>query len=242
MVPASTLMYGSIFWSVTRKPRASSSEPMEADAKPVPSDDTTPPVTKMYFVATSSLLPGRQPVSHILDFSVSIPGRAVESPVAEIIEHLRHRRPATDPELHHVVSPQGGTNTARGVHPPFDRRARGGVPAEPQRGQLHIAAIAQQARARRARRARAQSRPDVAARLERARRARERLPRSAEPTQGGGCDLRRLLGEHGLQRELEARDVEATAPGPRPGHRQRVDARRRRAREAIARIEQAKDT
>src|SRR6266542_3279224 len=221
MVPASTLMYGSIFWSVTRKPRASSSEPMEADAKPVPSDDTTPPVTKMYFVATSSLLPGRQPVSHILDFSVSIPGRAVESPVAEIIEHLRHRRPATDPELHHVVSPQGGTNTARGVHPPFDRRARGGVPAEPQRGQLHIAAIAQQARARR---------------------ARERLPRSAEPTQGGGCDLRRLLGEHGLQRELEARDVEATAPGPRPGHRQRVDARRRRAREAIARIEQAKDT
>src|ERR1700752_2148034 len=57
MVPASTLMYGSSFWSVTRKPRASSSEPMEADASPLPSDDTTPPVTKMYFVGTSSLLP-----------------------------------------------------------------------------------------------------------------------------------------------------------------------------------------
>src|SRR5438045_6842456 len=115
MVPASTLMYGSTFWSGTRKRRASGSEPREADANPLPSDDTTPPVTKMYFVATSSLLPGRKPVSHILDFGVSIAGRAIESPVAEVIEHLRHRRPATDSELHHVVSPQGGTHTARGV-------------------------------------------------------------------------------------------------------------------------------
>src|SRR3989442_808782 len=83
-------MYGSIFWSVTRKPRASSSEPMEADAKPLPSDDTTPPVTKMYFVATSSLLPGRKPVSHILDFSVSVPGRAVES--TALAQRQAHRQ------------------------------------------------------------------------------------------------------------------------------------------------------
>src|SRR5260370_24700399 len=174
-------MYGSIFWSVTRKPRASSSEPMEADAKPLPSDDTTPPVTKMYFVATSSsLLPGRKPVSHILDFGVSVPGRAIESPVAEIIEHLRHRRPATDPELHHVVSPQGGTHTARGVHPPLDGRARAGVPAEPQRGQLHIRAVAQPARAPPARPARAQSKPGVRGRQERPPPAPARLTPSPE--------------------------------------------------------------
>src|SRR5712692_10525082 len=45
-------MYGSIFWHVTRKPRASRRHPIEAAASPLPSDDTTPPVTKMYFVAT----------------------------------------------------------------------------------------------------------------------------------------------------------------------------------------------
>src|SRR5262245_45653782 len=45
-------MYGSIFWSVTRNPRASSRHPIEAAASPLPSDETTPPVTKMYFVAT----------------------------------------------------------------------------------------------------------------------------------------------------------------------------------------------
>src|SRR5262249_32780738 len=54
MVPASTLMYGSIFCSVTRNPRASSSDPMEAAASPLPRDDTTPPVTKMNFVVTLS--------------------------------------------------------------------------------------------------------------------------------------------------------------------------------------------
>src|SRR5215831_18836979 len=46
-------MYGSIFCSVTRKPRASSSDPIEAAASPLPKDDTTPPVTKMNFVVTS---------------------------------------------------------------------------------------------------------------------------------------------------------------------------------------------
>src|SRR5262245_31198627 len=46
-------MYGSIFCSVTRKPRASNSDPIEAAASPLPKDDTTPPVTKMNFVVTS---------------------------------------------------------------------------------------------------------------------------------------------------------------------------------------------
>src|SRR5438093_12383170 len=46
------LMYGSIFWSVTRRPRASSSAPIDAAASPLPRDDTTPPVTKMYLGGT----------------------------------------------------------------------------------------------------------------------------------------------------------------------------------------------
>src|SRR5271156_4303785 len=49
MVPGSTLRYGAIFWSVARRPRDSSRQPMEAAARPLPSEDTTPPVTKMYF-------------------------------------------------------------------------------------------------------------------------------------------------------------------------------------------------
>src|SRR6202167_4449045 len=48
MVPGSTFKYGSNFCSDTRSPRLSSRQPMEAAAMPFPSDETTPPVTKMY--------------------------------------------------------------------------------------------------------------------------------------------------------------------------------------------------
>src|SRR4051794_22136473 len=41
------LMYGSNFWRATFRPRATSRRPMEAAAMPLPSDETTPPVTKM---------------------------------------------------------------------------------------------------------------------------------------------------------------------------------------------------
>ena len=43
-------MYGSILRIVTLRPRLSSSAPIEAEARPLPSDDTTPPVTKMNLV------------------------------------------------------------------------------------------------------------------------------------------------------------------------------------------------
>src|SRR6202034_21980 len=49
IVPGSTLRYGSNFIRWTRRPRASSRQPIDAAAKPLPKDDTTPPVTKMYF-------------------------------------------------------------------------------------------------------------------------------------------------------------------------------------------------
>src|SRR3954452_24085755 len=47
IVPGSTLMYGSNFWSATDSPRARSRCPIEAQAMPLPSAETTPPVTKM---------------------------------------------------------------------------------------------------------------------------------------------------------------------------------------------------
>src|SRR5512138_715748 len=50
MVPGSTLMYGSSFCRVTRSPRASSNAPSDADASPLPIDETTPPVTKINLV------------------------------------------------------------------------------------------------------------------------------------------------------------------------------------------------
>src|SRR5580658_720091 len=49
MVPGSTLRYGSHFWRVTLRPRLSSRQPIEAAATPFPREETTPPVTKMYF-------------------------------------------------------------------------------------------------------------------------------------------------------------------------------------------------
>src|SRR3954471_4742581 len=52
-------MYGSNFCMVTLSPRSTSRRPSEAAAMPLPSEDTTPPVTKMYLVA---LVPVISPV------------------------------------------------------------------------------------------------------------------------------------------------------------------------------------
>src|SRR4029077_21114607 len=51
MVPGSTLRYGSHFCRVTLKPRLSRRQPIEEAATPFPSEDTTPPVTNIYFGA-----------------------------------------------------------------------------------------------------------------------------------------------------------------------------------------------
>src|ERR1700691_1492606 len=47
MVPGSTFRYGSNFCSETVRPRLSSRHPIDAAAMPLPSEETTPPVTKM---------------------------------------------------------------------------------------------------------------------------------------------------------------------------------------------------
>src|SRR2546426_6215496 len=95
-------MYGSIFCSVTRNPRASSNAPIEAAASPLPRDETTPPVTKMYFGANSSSF--RQPLSDMRLFHRAVRQHAVEPRVAHLGEHARHRRAARDAERDDVVA------------------------------------------------------------------------------------------------------------------------------------------
>src|SRR3989338_1358846 len=128
MVPASTLMYGSIFWSVTRKPRASRSDPIGAPASPLPRDDTTPPVTKMYFVVNSASF--RQPASDVLFFHRAGRDRAVQARVPDRGEDPRPRRTPRDPEGDHVVARQrrGPAGDAR---EPVEGAADGPVAAEP---------------------------------------------------------------------------------------------------------------
>src|SRR5437764_13482681 len=48
MVPGSTLIYGSSFWIETSTPLLLSTRPIEAAVIPFPTDETTPPVKKMY--------------------------------------------------------------------------------------------------------------------------------------------------------------------------------------------------
>ncbi len=50
MVPGSTLIYGSNLSIVMLSPRDSKSEAREAEAIPLPKEETTPPVIKIYFV------------------------------------------------------------------------------------------------------------------------------------------------------------------------------------------------
>src|SRR5262249_27125255 len=64
IVPGSTLRYGSSLRNVTRSPRASSSAPSDAEESPLPSDDSTPPVTKMNLVGRLVIAPPSPASSH----------------------------------------------------------------------------------------------------------------------------------------------------------------------------------
>src|SRR5690242_7639036 len=133
MVPASTLIYGSIFCSVTRKPRASSSAPIEAAARPFPRDDTTPPVTKMYFGANSSSF--QDPFSDLRFFHGTARQGSVETRVPELAPDARDRRAARDAERDDIVAAQG-RNARIEFGEPVDRRADVAVAGQPQPREL----------------------------------------------------------------------------------------------------------
>src|SRR5260370_40704936 len=76
MVPGSTFRDGSHFCRVTLKPRLSRRQPIEEAATPFPSEDTTPPVTKIYFGAirvARVLRPGLSAL-HSRDVRIIMPG------------------------------------------------------------------------------------------------------------------------------------------------------------------------
>src|SRR3954469_9090528 len=65
IVPGSTLMYGSNFWTCTLRPRDLSSRPSDAAVMPLPSDETTPPVTKTNFATYIPLPAARLTGFHV---------------------------------------------------------------------------------------------------------------------------------------------------------------------------------
>src|SRR5690242_509715 len=102
MVPGSTLMYGSSFCMVTRRPRALRRRPSEEAVMPLPRELATPPVTKMCFVtgqqrtASPDPLRGRS-VARAATEAVEPPqrGRGLDPPAErhELAQHVqRHQR------------------------------------------------------------------------------------------------------------------------------------------------------
>src|SRR3989449_1721825 len=228
-------MYGSIFCSVTRKPRASRSDPIEAAARPLPNDDTTPPVTKMYFVATSAS--SRHPVSDLCDLHRAVRDASVKTPVPQLGEHPRDCRPARDPECHDLVA---GERDERAVEPevPVEDGACAAVAHEPEPREHHGCLLAEYARAG-ARSVRIAQPHDERAPLgEGVTETRERLARERQSLERRRRDRLRLVTGDGQRAELDRLDAEAARPPPPERPRQLGEQGRGRGGEAVTRVQE----
>src|SRR3990172_2898510 len=216
MVPASTLMYGSIFWRVTRNPRASRSAPMEAAAIPLPREETTPPVTKMILIGTSSSFRGAEPLARQRPFL--FPGRRcpVEPAVAEAIQEVPDPRAARRAQGEQVVSGQERMHRPRLDEEPLDLAARDGAAREPGPGQALERAASHQGRAGAGRRAPLARERFVERRpvTERRREARQRLPRQGQPLQAALRDLPGRVSEERQEPQRERVEGDGVAPQP----------------------------
>src|SRR5713101_226155 len=232
-------MYGSIFWSVTLKPRASRSAPIDAAASPLPRDDTTPPVTKMYFVATSASL--RRPLSDEFDLHGAISQAPVQAAVAQLGEHLRHPGPPRDAERHDVV-PRERDEAPVEAEIPVERRPHAGVAGEPEPRELDGRAVPELARhgarRRRGREAPGERRGVVEAACE----PGERVAREREPGERRGRHRARLVGQKDERGELHRGRVEAPRARPAERRREGATATPGGRAEAITRVEQLPDT
>src|SRR5262249_35464910 len=118
---------------------------------PLPRDDTTPPVTKMYFGANSSSF--QDPLSDVLFFHGAAGQVSVEPRVAQLRQDTRDRRAARDTERDDIVAAQGRDSRIEpGV--PVDRRAQIAVTGQPQPRELDRRASPHLARPRAGRRRR----------------------------------------------------------------------------------------
>src|SRR5262245_11911322 len=91
-------MYGSILTMVTLRLRLSNNAPIEADARPLPSDDTTPPVTNMNFVFRAFFS------AAFSAFAIVTSPSAVRGP--QLLFLPRHPTPDTRPQFsRQILSP-----------------------------------------------------------------------------------------------------------------------------------------
>src|SRR5439155_1713781 len=213
-------MYGSIFCSVTRNPRASNSAPIEAAASPLPRDETTPPVTKMYFGANSSSF--RQPLSDMLFFHRAARERPVEPRVAHLGEHARHRRAARNAERDDVIAAEQ-RGTRREPDEPDERIADGSRPSQPEPAQLDGGAVAEQARALTGRAGGEESGSEQLGRRPRTLERHERAPVEPEAGERGGGDGVTLVGDDRERGELERMEGEQLAPREIRAGTERID-------------------
>src|ERR1700691_5064553 len=86
MVPGSTFRYGSNFCSETVRPRLSRRQPIEAAEMPLPSEETTPPVTKINLLGAPEVL--GIPHSGFIDRGLSRAGHLKRRLLAGAQQHL----------------------------------------------------------------------------------------------------------------------------------------------------------
>lgn len=99
-------MYGSSFWIDTLNPCAFRSRPSEAQKIPLPSEEDTPPVTKMYFAAkilrikpphahySADVWKGNDLAEHAYDFLRATTSRPVPLRFARAMSKKLSSRPA----------------------------------------------------------------------------------------------------------------------------------------------------
>src|SRR5438445_7479398 len=98
---------------------------MDAAASPLPSEDTTPPVTKMYFGANSPLpFAVGLPCTNIVHFGRPVDDAPVQPRVAQRREGGGHGRPARHAQRDHLVAAERRLHRPSPRHPPLDALAR----------------------------------------------------------------------------------------------------------------------
>src|SRR5690606_22544237 len=131
IVPGSTLMYGSSFCIVTRRPRDLSSRPRDEAVMPFPSDEATPPVTKMCLVIGGLpwAIPATRPREHTLPrgrLGLAHPVHET-GPVDEQDQDGDRPRPVVEAEEQEGGDVEGHRHErVRGLEPPLHEHDREG--------------------------------------------------------------------------------------------------------------------
>src|ERR1700719_4066725 len=215
MVPGSTLMYGSSLTIATLRPRASRIAPSEADAMPLPNEDTTPPVTNTKRVICCQGVPVARSRRHKIGGTTT--GRQVSTSARTDVGRVRQLSRAPDQAC---ALPARGTRLHRLIEPQArDRDQRlGGENQRQSRALRHRhTRFLQQAleRATRPRARRTQPLPAAA---------------SADGQRGGERVQIERSAQVALQRELSAAAGQRTGPAPAPRPADLLEERGRRRR------------